>query len=215
MLSMLLAASGVAEAATGQARASLAVASATTGTFGKTTVGAKTDNAMFADYKIVHSATLAVSGSITKLSVYAIPGVKSPSPQALKAVIYSDSGGSPGTLLASGTEVTYRGNVNARGWLDLAFASPVALAPGTYWIGFITGSESKGMGYVYDVASGSRAYNPDTYVSGATAVFGALSRDSEQASIYATYTQTASPSPPSAPISARAEVAASASWRGR
>ncbi|HEV3189621.1 MAG TPA: hypothetical protein VGY54_03945, partial [Polyangiaceae bacterium] len=42
-------------------------------TFGKTTVGASTDNGMFANYKIVHKATLSVPGTITKLSVYAVP----------------------------------------------------------------------------------------------------------------------------------------------
>ena len=53
---------------------------------------------------------------MTKLSLYAIPGVNSPSPQALRAVIYGDSGGSPGALLATGPEVVYQGSVNGSGW---------------------------------------------------------------------------------------------------
>jgi thermitase len=168
-----------------------------TKTFGKTSVGAHTDSGIFANYKVVHSATLSVAGSVTKLSVYAIPGINSPSPQALKAVIYADAEGSPGALLATGTEVTYQGNVNGSGWFDLPFATPVTLTPGTYWLGFITGSTTEGMGYVYDSVSGSRAYNANSYASGPTNPFGPSTKDSEQASIYATYTpSTTSASPP-------------------
>jgi subtilisin family serine protease len=171
-----------------------------TETFGKTNVGAYSDNGIFADYKVVHSATLTVAGSVTKLSLYAIPGINSPSPQALKAVIYADAGGSPGALLATGTEVTYQGSVNGAGWFNLPFAAPVALTPGTYWLGFITGATSEGMGYAYDSVPGSRAYNANAYASGPTNPFGSATKDSEQASIYATYT-TSPPPPPPPPVS--------------
>jgi RHS repeat-associated protein len=159
-------------------------------TFGKTTLGAHEDNGMFANYKIVHKTTLSVPGSVSKLSLYAIPGVKSPSAQALKAVIYADSEGSPGKLLATGTEVKYKGDVNGSGWFELPLASSVELNPGTYWIGFITGSETEGMGYKYDEVANSRAYNTNTYSSGPSDPFGTATKDSEQASIYATYTPT-------------------------
>ena len=165
-------------------------------TFGKTTVGALWDGGMYANYKIVHSATLPVSGSVTKLSVYAIPGVNSPSPQALKAVIYSDSGGSPGALVATGTEVSYRGDVNGSGWFELPFASPVVLSPGTYWLGFITGASTEGIGYAYDSVANSRAYNANAFAKGPTNPFGAATKDSEQASIYATYTPSKPPASP-------------------
>jgi RHS repeat-associated protein len=157
-------------------------------TFGKTTVGATADNGMFANYKIVHKATLSVPGSVTKLSLYAIPGINSPSAQSLKAVVYADSEGSPGKLLATGSEVTYKGNVNGSGWFELPLASPLELNPGTYWIGFIDGNETEGMGYKYDESSNSRAYNTNTFSSGPTNPFGTATKDSEQASIYATYT---------------------------
>jgi len=168
-------------------------------TFGKTSVGASYDNGMFANYKIVHTTTLSGTGSISKLSLYAIPGSKSPAPQALKAVIYADSEGSPGALLATGTEVTYRGNINDSGWLELPFGSPVALTAGTYWLGFIDGTESEGMGYVYDEVSNSRAYNTNTYGSGPTNPFGSATKDSEQASIFATYTLSSAPANTSPP----------------
>ena len=70
-----------------------------TATFGKTNIGAARDGGLLANYKVVHKATLSAPGSVAKLTVYAIPGTKSPSPQSLEAVIYADSGGSPGALL--------------------------------------------------------------------------------------------------------------------
>jgi hypothetical protein len=139
-------------------------------TFGKTTVGALTDDGMFANYKIVHKATLSVPGSVTKLSLYAVPGVNSPSPQVLKAVIYSESG----KLLATGIEVTYRGNVNGSGWLELPLASPVERTRGTYWIGFIDGNETEGMG---DEVANTRAYNTNSFCSGPTDPFGSATKD--------------------------------------
>jgi hypothetical protein len=165
-------------------------------TFGKGTVGASSDTGLFANYKIVHAATLPVAGSVTKLSVYAVPGVNSPTPQRLKAVIYADSEGSPGALVASGTEVTYASSTNGSGWFVLPLSSPVKLAAGNYWIGFITGTTTEGMGYRYDSVANSRAYNADSYASGPTNPFGAATKDSEQASIFATYT----PEKGSAPV---------------
>jgi hypothetical protein len=159
-------------------------------TFGKTTVGASSDGGMFSDYKIVHSATLPVAGTVSKLSLYATPGLDSPAPQALKGVIYSDSGGSPGALVAVGTEVTYRGDTNGSGWFELPLGVPVNLKPGTYWLGFITGATTEGMGYAYDSVANSRAYDANTFASGPSNPFGSATKDSEQASIYATYTPT-------------------------
>ena len=62
-----------------------------------------------------------------------------------------------------------------------------SLQPGTYWIGFITGPTSEGMGYAYDSVGNSRAYNANAYSSGPTDPFGEATLDSEQASIFATY----------------------------
>jgi hypothetical protein len=63
----------------------------------------------------------------------------------------------------------------------------VSLQPGTYWIGFITGATSEGMGYAYDSVESSRAYVADPFSAGPANPFGTATLDSEQASIYATY----------------------------
>ncbi|HWX75719.1 MAG TPA: hypothetical protein VNZ05_10450, partial [Solirubrobacteraceae bacterium] len=156
-------------------------------TFGMTTVGASGDGGLFSNYVIVNKATLGTAGSVSELSVYAIPGLGAPAPQALKAVIYADAGGTPGALLATGSEALYAANVNGTGWFSLPLAAPVSLQPGTYWIGFITGATSEGMGYAYDSVESSRAYVADPFSAGPANPFGTATLDSEQASIYATY----------------------------
>ena len=156
-------------------------------TFGKTTVGALADEGLYANYKIVQSATLPVAGKVSQLSVYAIPGLKAPAPEAMRAVIYADAGGTPGALLATGPEVVYRSNVYGKGWFELPLESPVELAAGTYWIGVLTGETDDGMGYVYDSVPASRAYNENAFGAGPTDPFGPATLDSEQASIYASY----------------------------
>ncbi len=200
-LRVSVSASNSAGSSTPTASAQTAVVSQAPLTFGKTTVGVHLDGGMYANYKIVHTATLSVPGQVTKLSLYATPGLNSPNPQALKALIYSDSSGSPGALIATGTEVTYRGNINGSGWFELPFASAVPLSPGTYWLGFITGSTTEGMGYAYDNVTNSRAYNTNTFASGPTNPFGSSTKDSEQASIYATYTSSTPPTSPPVNIS--------------
>src|SRR5262249_45710271 len=76
---------------------------------------------------------------------------------------------------------------------DLPLAFPVRLSPGNYWLGFIAGTTTKGMGYRYKSAPNSRAYNVNSYASPPTSTFGAPTKDSEQASIYATYIPTGAP----------------------
>ncbi|WP_454752147.1 hypothetical protein [Cupriavidus necator] len=72
------------------------------------------------------------SVSVTSISTYVnttSATVKS------KAAIFNDSGGLPSTKVAQTTEVT---GSTAGAWLTLPFASPLTLAPGTYWLCFIS-----------------------------------------------------------------------------
>ena len=156
-----------------------------TGTFGKTTVGASGDSAA-ANRKRVNRYAVSASVSVTKLSMYLQPASTSGS-QTLEGVIYSDSGGSPGSLIAVSNQLTFA-STNTAGWYDLPFSTPVSLPAGNYWIGFISGSSPNVIGFRYDSVAGSRAYNANTYSSGPSNPFGAATTDSEQMSLYATYT---------------------------
>src|SRR5581483_10017363 len=98
--------------------------------------------------------TLAAPGSVSKLSIYLAP--TSTSGQAnVKGVIYSDSGGSPSSLLAVSGELVFS-STQAAGWYDLKLPASVNLAAGTYWIGVITGGTTGVAGFRYASVSGSR-----------------------------------------------------------
>jgi thermitase len=154
-------------------------------TFGKVTVGASSDT-FLADRKRVNRYALAAAGTLTKLSIY-LAHTTTSGQQVLKGLIYSDSSGSPGTLLGVSEQVAFT-STSATGWYDLPFATPVSLAAGNYWIGIITGATSGVAGFRYDSVSGSRAYNANLYTSGPSSPFGSFTSDSEQTSLYATYT---------------------------
>ena len=100
--------------------------------------------------------------------------------------MYADSSTAPGALLATTEQLTFTSTSSA-GWYDLALPSPVKLAAGNYWIGVITGATSNVAGFRYDSVAGSRDYNTNTYTSGPSNPFGAVTVDAEQTSLYATY----------------------------
>jgi hypothetical protein len=106
--------------------------------------------------------------------------------QVLKGVIYSDASGKPEALLGATEQLTFK-STNTAGWYDLQFASPVKLAAGNYWIGVMTGATAGVTGFRYDSVAGARNYNANTYASGPTNPFGAVTTDSEQMSLYASY----------------------------
>jgi hypothetical protein len=161
------------------------VAPAQLATFGKTTVGGSSD--MFlAERKRVNKYTLSAAGKVSKLSIYLAPTSTS-GQQVLKGVIYEDSAGKPAALLGTTSQLTFV-STNSAGWYDLTFPSAVSLAAGNYWIGMITGASSYVAGFRFDSVSGSRDYNANTYSSGPSNPFGSFSADSEQTSLYATYT---------------------------
>jgi hypothetical protein len=156
-------------------------------TFGKTSVGGSSDH-FVAERKRVNRYALPAAGSVSKLSAYLTTGGTSGS-QVLKGIIYADSSGKPGALVAVSEQLTYA-NTNATGWYDLKFGSPVKLAAGNYWIGVITGAPAGVTGFRFDSVSGSRDWNANTYTSGPSNPFGSVTTDSEQMSLYATYTPT-------------------------
>jgi hypothetical protein len=180
------------------------VQQASSQTFGKTSVGASSD-VFSADRKRVNRYALPTAGSLTKLSIYLAPGGTS-GQQLLKGVVYSDSASAPAALLGTSSSLTFT-STSATGWYDLTFATPLSLAAGNYWIGVITGATAKVAGFRYDSVAGSRDLNSNTYTSGPTNPFGAVTTDAEQMSLYASYTPSAvDTTPPTQPEGLRATV---------
>ena len=67
---------------------------------------------------------------------------------------------------------------------------------GTYWIGELTGPTSRVAGYRYDNVAGARNWNHNIFSSGPSDPFGAFYADSQQISLYATYTPAAAAAVP-------------------
>jgi hypothetical protein len=174
--------------------AATAVVTAQSRTFGKTSVGASAD--VFAENRkrVSRYELPSPGGSVSKLSVYLAPSSTS-GEQVLKGIIYADSAGTPGTLLGASEQITFK-HASPAGWYDLRFSSPVRLAGGKYWIGVITGPSGRVAEFRFDSVSGARAWNENIYTAGPSNPFGAVTVDSEQTSLYATYTELAPPPPP-------------------
>ncbi len=200
--------SGGSTTATSAATAAVQAATQTSGTFGTTTVGSSSD-AMLADRKRVNRSTLSVAANVSKLSLYLQPTGTSGS-QLITGVLYADSSGNPGALIAKTAELTFKSTQPA-GWYDLTFSSPIPLTAGNYWIGMISGASSNVTGFRYTNVSGSRAYNANTYTAGPSNPFGAHSTDNEQISEYATYSTggSADTTAPTTPTGVTATAAGS------
>jgi subtilisin family serine protease len=170
----------------------------TTGTFGLTTIGKNSDR-LAANRKRVNHYQLATSASVSKLTMYLAPtGTRGT--QVLEGIIYADQGGSPGALSGVTRQLSFSSK-NKAGWYDLTFANPVALQAGTYWIGVISGNTGNVTGIRWNSVTKARAYNTNTYTSGPSNPFGTATIDSEQMSLYATYTTQSPPPPSTSPFS--------------
>lgn len=107
---------------------------------------------------VTTKVTLAAGGSVYAVCIRqfsATAGIH------VKAVIYSDNAGSPGTLLVTGTEYT----TSAGGPLDISLplAAPYVIAAGNYWIGWIADGNLQ----VDGVAStGNQKWYAQAYTSG-------------------------------------------------
>jgi hypothetical protein len=153
------------------------------------------------DVKQVARYSLPTSAYAREINVYLQPtGLFGQ--QTLEGVIYADSGGAPGELLATTSDFTYPSSAPP-GWYALKIprqrtvqnpSGLLLLAPGDYWIGFITGGDSAVAAVAYDSASAALAYNANPFSAGPTDPFGPISTSDERLSMYLTY--YAPPFPP-------------------
>ncbi|MGE5623514.1 MAG: hypothetical protein ACM3UP_00655, partial [Methanocella sp.] len=138
---------------------------------------------MLADEVHVQRVVLAESRTVTKLTIdmdsnaIAVVG---------KAVIYSDVSGTPSTLVAASNELSS----NVTGPREFTFASPVTLAPGTYWWGLHLGSGIVFVRGDSNSAATGEYTASDTYSDGTSSSFtiSNINVDAFLAAINATYT---------------------------
>jgi hypothetical protein len=136
-----------------------AVVQAAPQTFGRTTVGSlkNTGGAGYLDMSGPYAT--AAAGSVVKLTGYLQGGTGA---QAMRAVVYADSGGRPGALIAVSVEVTIQAGAPA-GWVDFPLAVAASLPAGKYWLGYWYGN-SRAQEY-YDTVAGGGRYAPAAYSS--------------------------------------------------
>jgi hypothetical protein len=155
-----------------------------TSTCGKTTVG-KSSAQLLANFKRVNQCTLPVNATVSELSIYLTPNAHSGT-QLIKGIFYGDSKGKPAGLLGTTVQLTFTGKSKA-GWYHLAFATPLKLPAGNYWIGMITGASQYVGAERYDSVANAQDSNTNSYTAGASKSFGSFNKGNEQMSLYATY----------------------------
>ena len=162
----------------------------TTTTFGTSTPGASVDTAS-TNLKEVSRYT-ATAGNVTKVTGY-ISGLGAASgSQKVRAVLYSDSGGNPAQLLGVSNEVTVNAG-QAWGWVDFTFPSPVPVAAGTIWMGYIAATTNDLTQLRYDAVDGELRYNANDYFAGPSNPFGTPTLSRMHYSLYATVTSGGGP----------------------
>lgn len=145
------------------------------------------------DYIRAGKFTLSEAGDVSKLSAYmANPNASN---QALRGLIYAADGESnaPYTYKGITNEVTLNAST-AAGWVDFAFASPVSLAAGDYYLGVYggaTGSQAR----LYYAATGAYYYMEAAYPTPPSPWAGGSGPLNYALSINATYTPAASGKP--------------------
>jgi hypothetical protein len=147
---------------------------------GTTTVGSQTDNAD-SNFMNTMRVTAGANGTITNLyaNIGAIIGT-APNNQGQMA-IYSNSGGEPGTLLASSSSTTL-----ASGWNTFTLTSPLAVTSGTiYWIAYNTnGTASNQNNMRVETSGGVSRYAAQTFGTWPSS-FGGTTSSAFNLSLYA------------------------------
>lgn len=154
--------------------------------FGDNSAGTQTHNAS-GNRAYLDRFTLSEAGTADSISIYFASGSAG---IGVKGLIYSDSGGSPGSLVAVSAAGSTAGGA---GWMTLAFAGE-SLAEGNYWIGGVTnnfgcafGSDTTGDAPNVAMANGTLTYaTPQSTWPGTSVSY------STRLNVYVTYTASAS-----------------------
>ena len=110
-------------------------------------------------------------GTVTRLVIYlARPAGVS---QRMRPVIYRDAAGSPRARVARGRSARSLRRREASG---LLLPAPVALAPGTYWLGLLTGDTSQATVHFLGTTPGKKVSGLRVGDSGAIFIFSGQER---------------------------------------
>lgn len=139
--------------------------------FGKTTPG-DTTLGNLNNYKRCSPFSLSQDAQVSAIGHFVRGGLTSSDTATIRLVIYSDSSGSPGTLVASAPEYTLAGDA-APGWREVSLSSPVSLTAGTYWLGEHFTGHTNAYATDVTVVSGAEALRADIYSDGTSSSWSA------------------------------------------
>ena len=143
-------------------------------------------SASWANYKFGAEYTLAEAGVVSKLTIYLANAGTGHAAFYMKPVVYADSSGAPGALLATGSPVLVADSAAVARY-DMPLAAPLSVAAADYWLGAIFDANAAGSQLRCVTTGGTMYYNADTYSDGATDPFGTPSTTAYKMAIYATY----------------------------
>ncbi len=129
----------------------------TEASFGQAQAGTQADGGSAGYLDMSGPYTLGSAVSVTRLSGYMAGGS---AVSRMRGVIYANSGGQPGALMAVSSEVSVAAGAAAT-WVSLPFASPVALPAGSYWLGYWY-ADGNGRRYYIDT-TGAERYKAAAY----------------------------------------------------
>lgn len=118
---------------------------------------------MSADYVIGNAYAAPATGTLSKLTFY-VGGAGAGGTQVFKGLVYADSAGSPGALVANAvTNAITVASADAAGWVDMTFATPPAVTNGaTYWLSVIAGGTTL-KAQRYSTGGANLVYKAATY----------------------------------------------------
>jgi hypothetical protein len=112
------------------------------------TPGSQTSSGLDANLVYANEYPVLRDAWVYQLEAYLIPTGAS-GKEAIAAVIYTDDGGHPGTLVAA-TQYAVVSQADQPGYWYFNFSSATHLQPGNYWLGIVTGGTSGVVAVPYD-----------------------------------------------------------------
>jgi hypothetical protein len=154
-----------------------------TGSFGSTEIGISSQNT---GQDRVWITRFMLTEPAMVQTIVAHFGVQGGQGALVRGVVYADAANEPAGLIARTNESALAAGA-APSWVTLAFASPLPLSPGAYWLGTHNGSS---ISVQYQSTMGATKFAGDLYSDGTAAAYATgTTTFAMQLSIYAEYTR--------------------------
>ena len=187
------------------------------GSFGQSQVGTLVDSGGAGYLDLSGPYTVSSAVSVSQLNGYM---AGSSAASRIRGVIYTNSGGQPGTLVAVTSEVSVAAN-RAAGWVTLPLTTPVQLAAGSYWLGYWYADGNSRLYYLnlagaerYKAAAYSTTANPPTSFGTASSATSSYSLTATSVPAGSPPANTSLPAISGSPVNGQLLSASTGVWTG-